>query len=113
MTGLLLDTELDDEQRRYAEMVRISGESLLSLINDILDFSKIEANKLDLETLNFDLSSLLDDFAAMMAVRAHGKGLELLCAADLNVPTSPQALAEMLEKWLPQEEDTEKPGTPA
>ena len=87
MTGLLLDTELDDEQRRYAEMVRISGESLLSLINDILDFSKIEANKLDLETLNFDLSSLLDDFAAMMAVRAHEKGLELLCAADLNVPT--------------------------
>jgi CheY-like chemotaxis protein len=87
MTGLLLDTELDDEQRRYAEMVRISGESLLSLINDILDFSKIEANKLDLETLNFDLSSLLDDFAAMIAVRAHGKGLELLCAADLNVPT--------------------------
>jgi len=87
MTGLLLDTELDDEQRRYAEIVRISGESLLSLINDILDFSKIEANKLDLETLNFDLSSLLDDFAAMMAVRAHEKGLELLCAADLNVPT--------------------------
>jgi CheY-like chemotaxis protein len=87
MTGLLLDTELDDEQRRYAEMVRISGESLLSLINDILDFSKIEANKLDLETLNFDLSNLLDDFAAMMAVRAHEKGLELLCAADLNVPT--------------------------
>ncbi len=87
MTGLLLDTELDDEQRRYAEMVRISGESLLSLINDILDFSKIEANKLDLETLNFDLLNLLDDFAAMMAVRAHEKGLELLCAADLNVPT--------------------------
>ncbi len=87
MTGLLLDTELDDEQRRYTEIVRDSGESLLGLINDILDFSKIEAKKLDMEILDFDLLSLLDDFAAMMAVRAHEKGLELICTADLNVPT--------------------------
>jgi len=87
MTGLLLDTELDDEQRRYAEIVRSSGNSLLCLINDILDFSKIEAKKLDLEMLDFDLSSLLDDFAGTLALQAHEKGLELLCAADLNVPT--------------------------
>jgi PAS domain S-box-containing protein len=87
MTGLLLETELDHEQRRYAESVRASGESLLNLINDILDFSKIEAKKLDLETLDFDLSSLLDDLAATLAVRAQEKGLELLCAADLEVPT--------------------------
>ena len=87
MTGLLLDTELDDEQRRYAEIVRSSGNSLLCLINDILDFSKIEAKKLDLEMLDFDLTSLLDDFAGTLAVQAHEKGLELLCAADLNVPT--------------------------
>ena len=87
MTGLLLDTELNDEQRHYAEIVRTSGESLLGLINDILDFSKIEAKKLDLETLDFDLSSLLDDFAATLAVRAHEKGLELICSADLDVPT--------------------------
>jgi len=87
MTGLLLDTELNDEQRRYAEVVRASGESLLSLINDILDFSKIEAKKLDLEILDFDLSSLLDDFATMLAVRAHEKGLELLCAAHPATPT--------------------------
>ncbi len=87
MTGLLLDTELDDEQRRYAEMVCSSGNSLLCLINDILDFSKIEAKKLDLEMLDFDLSSLMDDFAGTLAVQAHEKGLELLCAADLNVPT--------------------------
>jgi signal transduction histidine kinase/CheY-like chemotaxis protein len=87
MTGLLLDTELTDEQRRYADIVRASGESLLSIINDILDFSKIEAKKLDLETLDFDLTSLLDDFAATLAARTHEKGLELLCAADLDVPT--------------------------
>ncbi|MFH0996296.1 MAG: response regulator [Pseudomonadota bacterium] len=87
MIGLLLDTELDDEQRRYAEIVRASGESLLGLINDILDFSKIEAKKLDLELLDFDLSSLLEDFAATLALRAHEKGLELLCAADPDVPT--------------------------
>jgi PAS domain S-box-containing protein len=87
MTGLLLDTELNDEQRRYAEIVRSSGESLLCLINDILDFSKIEANKLDLEMLDFNLSSLLDDFASTLAMRAHEKGLELLCSADLDVPT--------------------------
>ena len=87
MTGLLLDTNLDDEQRHYAGIVRISGESLLCLINDILDFSKIEAKKLDLETLDFDLLNLLDDFLDTLAVRTHEKGLELLCAADIDIPT--------------------------
>ncbi|MEN6304072.1 MAG: response regulator, partial [Armatimonadia bacterium] len=75
-----------DEQRRYAETVRSSGESLLGLINDILDFSKIEAGKLDLETLDFDLRALLDDFAAALALRAHDKGLEFVCAASPDVP---------------------------
>ncbi len=87
MTGLLLDSELSDEQRRYAEIVRSSGESLLALINDILDFSKIEAGKLDLEVLDFDLRALLDDFAATMAIRAHTQGLEFVCAVDPAVPT--------------------------
>ena len=87
MTGLLLDTELNYEQRRYAETVRSSGESLLGLINDILDFSKIEAGKLDLEALDFDLSSLLEDFADTLATRTQEKGLELLCAADPDLPT--------------------------
>ncbi len=87
MTGLLLDTDLTDEQRHYAETVCASGESLLGLINDILDFSKIEAKKLDLEVLDFDLSSLMDDFAATLALRAHDKGIELLCSVDPDVPT--------------------------
>jgi signal transduction histidine kinase/CheY-like chemotaxis protein len=87
MTGMLLDTELTDEQRRCAEIVRTSGESLLGVINDILDFSKIEAGKLDLETLDFDLQSVLGDFSATLAVRANEKGLELFCSADPAVPT--------------------------
>ncbi|MEI6036275.1 MAG: ATP-binding protein, partial [Verrucomicrobiae bacterium] len=70
-----------------AEIVQSSAESLLDLINDILDFSKIEAGKLALESLGFDLSSLLSNFADTMAVRAHEKGLELICAADPAVPS--------------------------
>jgi len=88
MTGLLLSTELNAEQRRYAESVRSSGESLLGLINDILDFSKIEANKLDLEEMDFDLPNLLDDFAATMAVLAHEKRLFLRHIIDPSVPTN-------------------------
>ncbi len=88
MTGLLLNTNLSEEQRRFAGIVKSSGESLLGLINDILDFSKIEAGKLDLESVDFDLQTLLDDFGATMALRTHEKGVELICAADLDVPTS-------------------------
>jgi len=86
MIGLLLDTELDEDQRHYAETVRASGESLLELLNDILDFSKIEAGSVELETLDFDLRALLDDFAAMPALRAHEKGLEFICAVAPDVP---------------------------
>ncbi|MCX6878488.1 MAG: response regulator [Verrucomicrobia bacterium] len=87
MTSLLLDSPLSDEQRKYAETIRLSGESLLGIINDILDFSKIEAGKLDLEVLDFDLSAVLDDFAELLALHAHDKGLEFICAAAPDVPT--------------------------
>jgi PAS domain S-box-containing protein len=86
MIGLLLDTELDGDQRHYAETVRASGESLLELLNDILDFSKIEAGSVELETLDFDLRALLDDFAAMPVLRAHEEGLEFICAVAPDVP---------------------------
>ena len=86
MIGLLLDTDLDEAQRHYAETVRASGESLLDLLNDILDFSKIEAGGVELEMLGFDLRALLDDFAVMPAMRAHEKGLEFICAAAPDVP---------------------------
>ena len=88
MTGLLLDTELNPDQRRFAQIVQTSAESLLALINDILDVSKIEAGKMSLEILSFDLSSVLDDFALVLAVRAQECGLEFICSADPNVPTS-------------------------
>ncbi len=86
MTGLLLDTPLTEEQRHYAEIVRTSGDALLTLINDILDYSKIEAHRLDLEELDFDLESLMHDFAGTLAVRAQEKGVEFICDVDPSVP---------------------------
>jgi PAS domain S-box-containing protein len=87
MTGLLLDTELNELQLRYAETIKTSGESLLALINDILDFSKIEAGKLDLEIVDFDLRELLESFAAPLSMRARAKEIEFDCAVEPNVPS--------------------------
>jgi PAS domain S-box-containing protein len=87
MTGVLLDTELTPEQRKYAEIVRTSGESLLFLINDILDFSKIEAHRLDLEILDFDLRTTLEDTVEMLAIRAHEKDINLSCLVEPDVPS--------------------------
>ncbi len=87
MTGLLLDSELNSEQRQYAEIVRSSAESLLAIINEILDFSKIEAGKLELEMLDFDLRTTVEDTAEMLAVKAQEKGLELNCLIDLRAPS--------------------------
>ena len=86
MTGLLLDTELSDDQRRYAELTQSSSAALLSLINDILDFSKIEADKLELETIDFDLRAVVGDAAELLALRAKEKGIELVCRLDPNAP---------------------------
>ena len=87
MIGLLLDMDLNAEQREYAQIAHISGEILLSLINDILDFSKIEARKLELEMLDFDLRSTLKDTADLLAIGAHEKGLELVCLVEPEVPS--------------------------
>ncbi|MCX6878487.1 MAG: CHASE domain-containing protein [Verrucomicrobia bacterium] len=86
MTDLLLDTPLNPEQHHCAEIVRTSGEALLCLINDILDFSKIEAGKLDLEILDFNLTSLLANFAALLAPQAQKMGLEFSCDTAPDVP---------------------------
>jgi two-component system, sensor histidine kinase and response regulator len=87
MTGLLLDTDLSNEQLDYLETVRTSAYSLLQIINDILDFSKIEDGKLDLEMIEFDLRTAVEDASDMMAARAHEKGLEFICNIDPSVPS--------------------------
>ncbi|MDD8025135.1 MAG: PAS domain S-box protein [Acidobacteriota bacterium] len=87
MTELLMATDLSEEQRRYAETVRSSGEALLSVINDILDFSKIEAGKLEMEELDFDLRATLEDVAELLAVSARDKHLEFICRIDPEVQT--------------------------
>ena len=86
MTGLLLDTRLDPQQRGYAEMARDSGESLLALINDVLDFSKIEAGKVELEVIDFDIYDVVENVTGMVAVRAAAKGLELASLVDHDLP---------------------------
>jgi PAS domain S-box-containing protein len=86
MTGLLLDTALGTQQREYVEIVRSSGESLLTLINDILDFSKIEAGRLELESLDFNIQSVIEDTLDSVALRAAEKGLELLLDIEPSTP---------------------------
>ena len=86
MTDLLLDTNLTDEQRESAEIVRTCGHHLLTIINDILDFSKIEAGKLDLETIEFDLRLAIDESLDLVAERASSKGLNLACLFHADVP---------------------------
>jgi PAS domain S-box-containing protein len=86
MTELALDTELTAEQREYLELVRSSGEALLSVIGDILDFSKIEAGKLDLDPVPFPLRERLAHCVRPLAVRADQKGLELTCDIQPGVP---------------------------
>ena len=87
MTGLLLDTDLDTDQRRYAEAVRNSARSLLTILNDILDFAKVEAGKLSLEVLDFNLRTVVNDFAQSMSLAAEQKGLELRCTVSPDVPS--------------------------
>jgi PAS domain S-box-containing protein len=89
MTELLLGTELDAEQRNFADVIRTSGEALLSVINDILDFSKIEAGKLDLELHPFDLRECVESTMEVVAPTASEKGLDL---AYMLASTVPQAL---------------------
>jgi len=87
MAGLLLETELNEEQFELTEIIQKSGENLLDLINNILDFSKIEAHKLDLEIINFDPRIMLEDTASMLAIGAAKKNLELICMIDPALPS--------------------------
>jgi hypothetical protein len=86
MTDLALGTELNTLQRDYLGMVRSSAAALLGILNDILDFSKIEAGKLTVEEISFDLPRMVNDAVRSFAVTAHGKGIELVCEIDAEVP---------------------------
>jgi len=87
MSGLLLDTKLNKEQRDYAETIRDSGDALLAIINDILDFSKIEAGKMDLEKQPFDLRECVESALDLVAAAAFNKGLDLAYLIEDDVPT--------------------------
>ncbi|MEH1830465.1 MAG: GAF domain-containing protein [Nostoc sp.] len=87
MTSLVLDTPLDAEQRDFIETIRSSGDALLSLINEILDLSKLEAGEMALETLDFDLSTCVEEVVELLAPSAHNKGLEIAALIEHNVPT--------------------------
>ncbi|MDP3720722.1 MAG: response regulator [Acidobacteriota bacterium] len=86
MTELALDTDLDGEQREQLGLVKSSAESLLMIVNDILDYSKIEAGRMELDHTDFSLRETLDEAVTSLAVRAHQKGLELLCDVAADVP---------------------------
>ncbi|MBG1262061.1 GAF domain-containing protein [Nostoc commune] len=100
MTGLVLDTSLDAEQRDFLETIRSSGDDLLSLINEILDLSKLEAGQMALENLDFDLSTCVEEVVELLAPSAHKKGLEIAALIDHNVPTHLKGDAGRLRQIL-------------
>ncbi len=104
MTELLLETGLDEEQQDYAETIRSSAKSLLTILNDILDYSKIDAGHMALERVPFDLRELCEDVAELLAPAAHAKGLEVVCWVSPEVPDrllgDPTRLRQVLNNLL-------------
>ena len=86
MTGLMLDTALNSQQQYYTEVIRNSGENLLTLINDILDFSKIESGKLELEEHPFEISLCVEEALNLVIPKASSKNLELIYRCHPQVP---------------------------
>ena len=100
MTDLVLDTQLDDEQREYLTLVKNAADGLLAVINEILDFSKIEAGRMDLEQVPFGLRDTLVTAARTLVGKAEEKGLEIVCRVDPQVPEllvgDPQRLRQVV-----------------
>ena len=104
MTGLLMDTDPSEEQQSYIETIRQCGEALLNLINDILDYGKIESGKLEMECIDFNLRSTVEDVLGQFAERAQTKGLEITGLVHAAVPTSlrgdPGRLRQILTNFV-------------
>jgi len=104
MTGLLLEQDLKPQQREYAEIVRSSADSLLTIINDILDYSKIEAGKIELESFDFDLSAMIEEMCEPLALKAQEKGLEFIYLIKNEVPAflqgDPGRLCQILNNLI-------------
>jgi len=86
MNNLLLESSLSQSQKHYAQTIKSCSSSLLVILNDILDFSNIEAGKLDMENMNFDIRSVIEDMTDIMAVKAHEKNIEFACFINHDVP---------------------------
>ncbi len=104
MTNLLLETSLSAEQREYAQIIHKSGQALLAIIDDILDFAKIEAGKLELDEIEFDLQTCVEDSLGAFASQAHAKGLDVACVFDRDLPSrvvgDPARLRQVLANLL-------------
>jgi signal transduction histidine kinase/CheY-like chemotaxis protein len=86
MSELLQDVDLKIEHKRYIETIKRASDSLLNLINDILDLSRVESGQIELDLSAFDLNELVDQVTQIIALRAHQKGLELLCFVSNEIP---------------------------
>ena len=104
MTELLLHTQLDAQQREYAELVLKSADSLLTIIDDILDFSKVESGKMQMESVDFVLRTCIEEVAELLAERAQGKGVEMACLIQHDLPVvvrgDPGRLRQILTNLL-------------
>ena len=87
MTGQLLDSGLDENQQKYARIIKSSGNALLAILNDILDFAKIESGDFELETTDFDLDEVMESVIELLAPQAQAKGLDLINYIPADVPT--------------------------
>lgn len=88
MLDMLMETPLDETQIEYAEIMRMSTNSLMSIIDDILDFSKIEAGKLKFEKIDFDLTSNIENITELFAERAYAKNIEIVSLIATDIPTA-------------------------
>lgn len=104
MTELLLDTQLSDEQSQFLEIVRNSGNNLLSLINNVLDFSYIESGSLDIEEIDFNIKSTLKNLVSVISIKAEDKGLKFYYTIDSKVPdfihSDPGRIRQLLNNVL-------------